>query len=216
MKGYVKNLRAYDVIIKKMGWWLTGNITITIEDDADFETFNRAQAELEALITASDIEIQDATATAMSVNKFRVWMKQAWIVDRNIAKGHRIEALFDTPVPSTGALFLSHASGVPHTTVGFGIDMDSTLRRIYVALDAAEPTNTYDIRVYENPTDASPTLVVSGKVTITAGSTRVFQVNSLVGVDLDAGEYGIAIERLTGSGESTFTSGSALLVVEEQ
>lgn len=216
MKGYIKNLRAYDVIIKKLGWWLTGSVTITVEDDADFAAFNRAQAELEALVTANDIEIQDATATAMSINKFRVWMKQAWLVDRNIARGHRIEGIFDTPVPSTGSLFISHASGVPHSNVGFGIDEDSSLRRIYIALDVAEPTNTYDIRVYKNPTDASPTLVVSSKLTIEAGSTRTFQVNGLVGVELTAGEYGIAIERLTGSGESTFASGTVLLVIEEQ
>lgn len=216
MKGYIVNLRATDVIIKKLGWWLTDTVTITIEDDADFDAFNRAQDEIEALITADDIEVQDETATAMTIAKFRVWMKQAWVVDRHIVKGHRIEALFDTPVPSTGSLFLSHASGVPHTTVGFGIDMDSSLRRIYVALEAAEPTNTYDIRIYSDPTDVSPTLVVSGKLTITDGATRIFQVNNLIGVDLDAGEYGIAIERLTGSGESTFVSGSVLLVVEEQ
>jgi len=190
-----------------------------IDADFDYRSVEAAEDELVSLSTALDIEIENDEATPQVVDPadIRDWIESNWQADRAIpAATYRIEAVFDSPVPSTGFLFLSHAQGTPHSNVGFGIDVDSSLRRIYVALDEAEPTNTYDIRVYENPTDASPTLVVSNKLTIEAGSTRTFQVHNLVGVDLPAGEYGIAIERLTGSGESTFANGTVLLVVEEQ
>jgi hypothetical protein len=217
MKGKIKSLRNYWIVIRWLGWRMPALSETTIDDAFDFRAIESAEQELYDKIVAGDIQVLDASDTVLAASELHEWIRVNWADERALPlPTYRIHATFEAPVPGTGTLFLSHPLGLPHSDTGFVVPVASRLKEIFVSLNTAEPTNTYDIRIYSNPTTNSPALTVGGKLSITPGSTRLFQVLDLADVEVGTGEYGIIIERTAGTGQSAFIHGTVILVLEEQ
>ena len=203
-----------EYFIKGLGIKLDLNVIETVDDEfAADDQMRGAQAELVARVSDGTIEIKDEGGTVVPFDKVGRWIRSAPLNDA--APPIPLITYYGTfrqRVPNNGNLWLAHNQSVTMTEVGFIIPGNTgTIRTMFFGSKQADNSRTYDLRIWENPA-TSPSLVVSNVLTTTLGQ-RTKTVTDL-DIELPAGEYGMRLRRVTGSGRSTFNQGMANVIME--
>jgi hypothetical protein len=126
------------------------------------------------------------------------------------AKTNRVLSTLPKQVPGSGESFMRLDGDISHSEVPIVILNNSELQEVSIAVDVAD-SNDYDVKIYSDPT-GTPSLV-STPLTLTNGNTSA-SVTGL-SVTLNAGEYGVALARSSGSGASDFKNAAVVTRIVE-
>lgn len=212
--GSVENISGGVLVIKGLGWRMPTGYTEAVDSDtAEQHHWLQAVAELSALVTSTDIEILDQNSNVVPAN-----LVENWVNDVDVTTAPPSIPLvtyvgsFRQRVPNNGALWMAHNQSVTHTEVGFIIPgNEGVIRTMFFGSKDPDTSNTYDFRIYSDPA-GSPTLVVNN-VLVTDLNVRTKTVENL-NIILPAGEYGMRLVRVTGSGRSDFNQGLGNVICE--
>lgn len=215
-RGTIENLTTEQINIRKMGWLIPALGTVSIPNEIKYAAVKNAEAELQALIDASTIELKDTVPTVIASEDVGTWIAEEWGVGPGAGSGGNtltIDVEWKGKV-TDGSGIVALGGEVPHTEAGFIVTQDSNLKSMSIIINAEEDSETYDLRIYTDPT-GTPTVFISGKLAITPSAGRQFTVTGL-SESLPAGEYGLFLFKTAGgTGSSKFTKGRVVLVIEE-
>lgn len=211
--GTLENTSGGQLIIEGLGWVLPSSHTETVDELSEEPyVWTRAGVELSALITASDIVIRDESSNIIAAANVLSWINSVGGGNQPLAPQlFTFPGFFDGKIPSNGIMWLSHNTEFSFIEHGFLLAADSVLRSMQLTLDVSDGSRTYDLRIYEDPT-TTPILRVSNTLVTTTGNTE-FTADDL-SIALTAGTYGLRLDRVTGSGKSSFTQGVAYIIAE--
>jgi len=119
----------------------------------------------------------------------------------------RVDATFSAAVPHTGSLALGTDNLIPFTVCGFAITETTIIRQASLVVSEIDPDRSFVLRLYSDPT-GTPVLVHT-LVTLPV-STRLIGTDSL-NLALSPGEYGLFVDRISGSGKSKFKFGYGMI-----
>lgn len=124
----------------------------------------------------------------------------------------RISANVNQRVPGGRLRWLEHSSDIPHSIVPLVIPSNQQIQRATISVDQQDTTNDYALRIYSDPA-GSPSLVAT-LVTLTSGNVNALATG--LTVNLTAGNYGLAVQRTSGSGRSDFRNIVTQVLMVEQ
>ena len=209
-QGTIENLLETQINLRSLGWLIPGLATANIPDEIKYDDIKKAQAELESRITASDITLRDTGAQVIGAGDVQGWIEDTWEVGPPGQVGAAGACSYQLTGRIDGGLYSSYAYwfmfSVPYS-VGversFHVFKDSHLKRVVLAVDEADNGNTYVVSIYKHP-HGTPELIHSEFLTLPTDTKKV--ISSSLNLALTAGEYGMKMQRKTGSGSSDFES----------
>ena len=213
--GEIENIKspAGDVFIQGFGWLMpTGTVETISADLVGDETLRQSEIELESLISTSAIEVRFDDGTVVQPGQVLLWIGS--LPPEAIAPGRPMVTYFGT-LPSripagSGQQFLAHNSIVTHTQSPIVVAVDSLIKGVYWAGNTGDPDRTYDLELMLDPV-GTPTFERVLVTTVLSQATA--DAINLPG-SLLAGNYGIRMNRASGTGRSQFTRGILQLVLE--
>jgi hypothetical protein len=216
-RGTIENKGAGQINIRKLGWLIPGLATVDIPDEIKYAAVKNAEKELKALITAETVELKNAGAAVVASDDIDTWIADEWEVGPGTSGQGVNQLTIDVVLKGRvtgGSGIVALGGEIPHTEVGFIVSKNSILKSMSIVINVEEDSETYDLRIYSDPT-GSPTVFISGKLSITPSAGRQFTVTGLSD-SLPAGEYGLFLYKTAGgTGSSKFRKGRVVLVIEE-
>lgn len=103
-------------------------------------------------------------------------------------------------VPGGGEIFMRHEGDVAYSEVPLVLAVNYELQEVSIAVDNADASNDYTVRFYTDPAGA-PVLQHSPLTLTSTNSTASVTGLSLA---LNAGNWGVALARTAGGGNSDF------------
>ncbi len=111
-----------------------------------------------------------------------------------------LHATLPTPVPGSGESFLRHQGNIPHSIVPVVLEVNYQLKEVSIAVDKADASNGYTVKFYTDPA-GTPSLQHSPLVLASTNLTAAVTGLSLA---MNSGDWGVSLDRTSGSGGSDF------------
>lgn len=124
----------------------------------------------------------------------------------------RIEALSTTKVPGGGFLMLGHGGIIPYTLIPITFANAVTITDVTIGVGTADSSRSYTVDLYDDP-NTSPALNQS-LLTLAVSQTGASATG--LSINIAAGDYGLALQRASGSGASTFSNIVVSIFVKAQ
>lgn len=167
----------------------------------DMNILTPGEAMVTRLIAGSGIALSE-TGSEEGTGEVTINFSQEAELDKQ-----RVDAIFYTAIPDTGSLALGTDNLVPFTVCGFIIAALSHIHQAGVVVSEVDPDNAFALRLYSDPT-GTPTLVYT---LVTLPTNNKLIVAADLELTLDPGEYGLFIDRVGGSGKSSFKFGYGMI-----
>lgn len=205
LRGRIKNRKNEPVIIRGLGIKLPPNADYHVNSDAS-DRFLQAGEEMDKLMLQGAVAVYTYEGRQLAAGEYLSWV--------HVAFGLR--DAYTVPIEGfiTAAAgintWLQDAGGTEHNQVPILSPQNVRVRAVTMLINTPDVSREYELNLYSNPNIYPVNL--GTLVKISKGHTFASNPNSRM--LLAAGLYGLRLERISGTGNSTFTAGRAMLFVE--
>ena len=213
--GSIENISGGPLLIKRIGWFFPTSHTESVTSESlENDIWVQAQSELETLVGANDIEIQDEYGNVVTQANVGRWL---FSIEADSIPPGRPKITYTGyilgKVPTNGNLWLSHVRNLTHAEVPIHVPQAALLQSMFITTDIPDDTTVYDVQLWSDSHLVTRTAFATDIVNTVLG--QYASESTQIGLPVPKGSYGIRLVRKTGPNQrSQFNSGIIYMVLE--